>query len=244
MTEGKSKSPVNAESGHAPGQPIEWIDGTIPYSRRFADAYYSRAGGLAETGHVFIAGNRLNERWPQLRECLIAETGFGTGLNFLATLRQWREFAPADATLQFLSFEQFPLAKGEMARALSRWPELADAADRLVGLWRPGYEFLQADFAENVKLTVFMSDANIRLPQLDFVADAWFLDGFAPSRNPQLWSEELLKQVFARTKPGGSFATYSAAGFVRRNLEQAGFDVERRPGFAGKREMLVGSRPA
>lgn len=234
MPEDKSKS--------ADAAMLDWIDETIPFSPRFADTYYSKAGGLAEAEHVFVRSNDLPARWPAMADCLIAELGFGTGLNFLATVRRWRESAPPGAKLRFVSFEHFPMSAADMTKALSRWPELADLAERLAEIWRPEFEILQAPFAEDVELTVFLGDANIRLPQLTFKADAWYLDGFAPSRNPELWTAGLLAQVFERTKPGGSFATYTAAGQVRRDLQTAGFAVDRRPGFAGKREMLAGRR--
>ncbi len=224
--------------------PLDWIDGSIPWSPRFADTYYSRAGGLAETGHVFIAGNDLPARWPGMRDCLIAELGFGTGLNFLETVRQWQQTASTGARLRFISFERYPLPAADMEKALSRWPELGVIANRLVAVWEPETATVHTEFTRDVELTVFMGDAAAILPQQDFEANAWYLDGFAPSRNPDLWSADLLKQVFARTAPGGSFATYTAAGQVRRDLQTAGFDVERRQGFAGKREMLAGRRPA
>ena len=129
-----------------------------------------------------------------------------------------------------------------MARALSRWPELNPLRPILCELWLPGQEILQVEFLPNLSLTVFMGDANVRLPQLPFTADAWYLDGFAPARNPQLWNAELMQQVFDHTKPGGTFTTYSAAGSVRRNLQAAGFEVSKTTGFAGKRDMLSGRR--
>ena len=223
---------------------IEWDENALPVSTRFDDPYYSRADGRAETGHVFINGNNLAARWPQMTQCTIAELGFGTGLNFTETVRQWRAVKPAEAQLQFISFEQYPMSCADMFRALSQWPELDDLAKRTVELWSPDFEILDEDFAEDVRLTVFMSDANVRLPQLQLEADAWYLDGFSPAKNPQLWNEELLQHVYAATKPGGSFATYSAAGAVRRNLEAAGFSVERRDGFGTKREMLAGTKPS
>jgi len=221
---------------------IEWIDATIPRSRRFDDTYYSRAGGQAEAGHVFVAGNDLPARWPQMAQCTIAELGFGTGLNFLETVRRWRRHAQPGSSLRFVSFELHPLAKDDMARALSRWPQLAEEANELVAIWQPDFEMLSAPFGEGAELIVFLCDAVPRLPRLDLAADAWFLDGFAPDRNPDLWSAQMMRHVFERTAPGGSFATYSAAGHVRRNLEAAGFTVGKRPGFAGKREMLAGRR--
>jgi len=222
------------------GNDILWEDKCLPRSTRFDDTYYSHADGRAETAHVFINGNALAERWPGVPEFTITELGFGTGLNFLETVRQWQTCKPPGATLNFISFEQFPITGEQMAKAHSRWPELAPYSKRLTGLWNPGHEFLEADFDTGIRLVVFMGDANIRLPQLELQSDAWYLDGFAPSKNPELWNTALLQAVFDKTRPGGSFATYTAAGFVRRNLEAAGFEVERLEGFATKREMLAG----
>lgn len=224
---------------------IEWTEGNIPRSARFADTYYSRADGLAETRHVFLAGNDLATRFAATGSdgsFTIAETGFGTGLNFLAALELWQQIAPAGARLDYLSFEQFPLSAVEIERALSRWPAIAGLAEPLLAQWQPDPDFFRWQ-QEGVSLAVFMGDANTRLPQLDLPADAWFLDGFAPARNPELWNGELMAEVFRHTKPGGTFATYTAAGWVRRNLEAAGFAVERIPGHAGKREMMRGLRP-
>ena len=223
---------------------IEWDDHNLPRSIQFDDPYYSRADGRAETGHVFIDGNQLPARWPKMQQCTIAELGFGTGLNFIETIHQWQTLKPAGARLQFVSFEQFPMSCADMSKALSQWPELNDLARRTIELWSPEFEILDEDFAEDIRLTVFMSDANVRLPQLQLEADAWYLDGFSPAKNPELWNGELLRHVHATTKPGGSFATYSAAGAVRRNLEAAGFAIERQAGFGTKREMLTGTKPA
>jgi len=228
-----------------PDQPLhelDWTDDGVPRSRLFGDTYYSRHGGLAETGHVFIGWNDLPARWPAMDHCLIAELGFGTGLNFLETVRWWRERKAEGATLHFVSFESFPMHASDLAMAHAPWPEITELSPRLVELWRPDTAVIDAEFAPDIRLTVHLADANVALPSLGFAADAWYLDGFAPARNPQLWSAELMAQVFAHTKPGGTFATYAAAGFVRRNLEAAGFTVERKPGFAGKREMLRGWR--
>jgi len=222
------------------GNDIVWQDDCLPRSAWFDDTYYSHADGRAETAHVFIKGNSLAERWPEAQEFTITELGFGTGLNFLETVRQWQACKPPGAQLNFISFEQFPMTGEQIAKALSRWPELTGYSKRLIELWHPEHEFLDAEFDSDIRLTVFMGDANIRLPQLELQSDAWYLDGFAPSKNPELWNAALLQAVFDKTRPGGSFATYTAAGFVRRNLEAAGFDVERLKGFAAKREMLAG----
>ncbi len=136
------------------------------------------------------------------------------------------------------------MSNEDMAKALSQWPALDELAARLAEVWNPEFEIIDEDFAEDIRLTVFMSDANVRLPQLQLEADAWYLDGFSPAKNPELWNVELMQHVSTATKPAGSFATYSAAGAVRRNLEAAGFSVERKQGFGTKREMLTGIKPA
>jgi tRNA U34 5-methylaminomethyl-2-thiouridine-forming methyltransferase MnmC len=234
--ENKDNSPDTADAA------VEWLEDGSPWSRRFADSYASRAGGLAETGYVFIAGNSLPQRWPRMLHCTIAELGFGTGLNFLETLRQWRDLAPGGARLHFVSFERYPMRADEIARALALHPAIAPQVPRLLDLWEGSSQGLDANFGSDVRLTVHFGDAKDEIARHDFLCDAWYLDGFAPARNPDMWSEELMRRVFDRTAPGGTFATYAAAGWVRRNLQAAGFTVERKPGFAGKREMLSGRR--
>lgn len=236
MPENKEFFPVESE------HELEWIDGTIPRSRRFGDTYFSQYGGLDETSQVYIGWNDLLQRWPQMRHCTIAELGFGTGLNFLETMRQWREHRQAGATLHFISFEAYPLKLQDLQKALTRWPQLSGQAQALVEQWRPEAAVLDARFGNDTRLTVHFADANQTLAPQTFVADAWYLDGFAPSRNPQLWSAQLMRDVYARTVPGGSFTTYTSAGWVKRNLQAAGFVVEKLPGFAAKREMLRGRK--
>jgi tRNA U34 5-methylaminomethyl-2-thiouridine-forming methyltransferase MnmC len=236
---GINPSPSEVESTHE----LEWVDESIPRSAIFGDTYYSRAGGLAETGHVFIGGNGLTGRWPQMRHCIVAELGFGTGLNFLETVRCWQALRPPGGTLDYIGFEAFPISRADLRKSLSRWPELTDFTETLASLWTPQATAIDVTFVDGVRLIVHFADANAALPELNLKADAWYLDGFAPARNPQLWSGELMALVFARTAPAGSFATYTAAGWVRRNLQAAGFIVEKVPGFAGKREMMRGVKP-
>jgi len=236
---GINPSPRDIESTHE----LEWVDETIPRSTLFGDTYFSRAGGLAETGHVFIGGNDLTQRWPQMRHCTVAELGFGTGLNFLETLRCWLALKTDGASLDYIAFEAFPMSRDDLAKSLSRWTELAIPAAILASLWTPKAGQIDTEFTQGVRLTVHFADANTALPELEFEAHAWYLDGFAPARNPQLWSADLMAQVFAHTAPGGIFATYTASGWVRRNLQAAGFSVEKVPGFAGKREMMRGLKP-
>lgn len=223
---------------------LDWHDGDMPYSRLFDDHFYCRDDGRLECGHVFLAGNDLPRRWQRPGLFRIGELGFGTGLNLCETWRQWRESAPKGAALHFTSFERLPMARADMARALAHWPEIAAERQALADMW-PDAPAGRIELAldARVRLTVVCGSALDSLSAADSACDAWYLDGFAPSRNPDMWSAELMAEVFRLTAPGGRFATYAAAGFVRRNLAAAGFIVERRPGFAGKREMLCGARP-
>jgi tRNA U34 5-methylaminomethyl-2-thiouridine-forming methyltransferase MnmC len=213
---------------------LDWKDGAVPVSRRFDDPYFSLQGGLAETRHVFLAGNGLPER---LRDGFhIAELGFGTGLNMLATLLAWHATG-REGRLRFTSFEAFPLSAEDMARALRAFPEAEAMAVPFLAAWAAGARSIALP---GLDLTVIEGDARETLPRWAGQADAWYLDGFSPAKNPELWADDLMAQVFAHTLPGGSLATYTAAGHVRRALAAAGFTVERRPGFGSKRHMTCG----
>ncbi|OWU82104.1 tRNA (5-methylaminomethyl-2-thiouridine)(34)-methyltransferase MnmD [Phaeobacter sp. 22II1-1F12B] len=208
---------------------IEWRESGVPVSKRFDDPYFSLENGLAETRHVFLAGNDLPDRF--FDGFCIAELGFGTGLNFLATLVEW-EKAGAPGHLHYTGFEGFPMSPEEMTRALSHYPELAEPVEALVAFWAGG------SFSHpSVSLEIIGGDARESLAAWQGRADAWFLDGFSPAKNPELWQPELMAEVAAHTNPGGTAATYTAAGFVRRGLEAAGFDVTRAPGYGRKRHM-------
>lgn len=212
---------------------VAWRDGVIPVSTRFDDPYFSLNNGLAETRHVFLAGNQLPDR---LRDGFhVAELGFGTGLNLLALAALWRDMG-APGVIRFTSFEAFPMAAAEMGRALTAFPALADMAALLVAQWGAG----QRITLPGVQAEIIIGDARQTLPRWQGLADAWFLDGFSPAKNPELWSADLMAEVARHTAPGGTFATYTAAGHVRRALAAAGFAVERAPGHAGKRHMSRG----
>jgi len=213
---------------------IRWWDQGVPVSDLFDDPYFSLSGGLAETRHVFLNGNGLPKRFaPGFR---IAELGFGTGLNLLATWQAWRDCGQP-GKLHFTSFEAFPMAVDDMQKALAAFSQLAPLAGALTRELRQGR--LDIDF-EGLHLTVIQGDANVTLPAWQGRADAWYLDGFSPAKNPELWRPDLLAQVAAHTAPNGTCATYSAAGHVRRSLADAGFAISRVPGFGRKRHMTIG----
>lgn len=210
---------------------ITWKDGEIPVSERFDDPYFSLTSGLDETRHVFIAGNDLVTRLcPEFH---IAELGFGTGLNALAVAAAW----DGPGTVRFTSFEAYPMSLDDMTKALGAFEELAPFAAPLLSAWAQGARRFQLG---GVEVDVIVGDANETLSNWSEHVDAWFLDGFSPAKNPELWNDALMGLVGQHTKPQGSFATYTAAGHVRRALDEAGFDVERTAGFGRKRHMSRG----
>ena len=215
---------------------LEWRDGLVPVSTRFDDPYYSLENGLAETRHVFLDGNDLPARFVDGFE--IGELGFGTGLNFLAVVTAWLA-SGTSGTLRFTSFEAYPMHPDDMEQALAPFAELGDLRGQLVAFWR---EHRSGLFLDSVWLDVIEGDARQALPTSDMMVDAWFLDGFSPAKNPELWEDALMHNIGAHTKTGGTFATYTAAGFVRRALDEAGFDVRRIAGFGRKRHMSVGQK--
>lgn len=214
---------------------LTWRDGTIPVSTRFDDPYFSLAGGLDETRHVFLAGNHLPARFRDGFH--IAELGFGTGLNLMATLIA-RAASPAPGTIRYTSFEAFPLPAADIARALAAFPEAEAVAAPFLDQWSRGETRLSLP---GLEAEIILGDARETLPAWAGRADAWYLDGFAPAKNPDLWSDALMAQVAAHTAPGGTFATYTAAGHVRRALAASGFAVTRQPGFGRKRHMTTGT---
>lgn len=217
----------------------------MPYSEAFGDHFYCQTDGRLECGHVFLAGNGLPERWRGCSRFEIGELGFGTALNFCETWRHWKEKRSPQGQLTFTSFELFPMQRADIDRALSRWPEIGAERLALTEAWPDAPQgIVSLDLDLQTRLRVVCGPALAGVGAETRAFDAWFLDGFAPSRNGDMWSEDLMRAVFDHTVPGGTFATYAAAGFVRRNLIGAGFAVEKRKGFAGKREMLCGVRPA
>ena len=215
---------------------IEWRAGDVPVSTRFDDPYFSLEDGLAETTHVFLTGNDLPNRFRDGFH--IAELGFGTGLNLLAALDLWRQ-SNQRGVLHFTSFEAFPMQADEMIRAQSAFPSLADIAAELAPFWASGATQITLP---NLHFTLIKGDARETLPQWPGRADAWFLDGFSPAKNPELWQPDLMAIVATHTADHGTAATYTAAGFVRRGLEEAGFTVTRAPGYGRKRHMTQALR--
>ena len=215
---------------------IEWRDG-VPIARQFDDPYFSLQDGLAEARHVFLAGNDLPQRFRDGFQ--IAELGFGTGLNAFATIAEWHRSGVA-GKLHFTSFERFPMNPRDMFVALENFPSIACFAEPFLGALKKGETSVAT---KDYHLEVILGDVRQTLPTWRSRANAWYLDGFSPAKNPEMWDASLLAEVANHTAPGGTFATYSAAGFVRRALEQAGFFVERRPGFGRKRHMSVGKLP-
>lgn len=205
---------------------LDWRDG-CPVARRFDDPYFSLADGLAEARHVFLAGNDLPGR---LRDGFrVAELGFGTGLNALMLAAAWT----GPGRVAFTSFEAFPMARDDMARALAAFPELD--AGPLLSVWPADRFALGA-----VDVEIVQGDARDTLQRWEGRADAWFLDGFSPAKNPEMWQPDLMAEVARHTAAEGSFATFTAAGAVRRTLAEAGFTVTRCAGYGRKRHMTRG----
>ena len=224
-----------------------------PVSRDFDDVYFSNDNGLEETRYVFLGGNHLAERFPthSRRLFVVAESGFGTGLNFLTLWQAFTDFRNThpDASLKrlhFISFEKFPLTRDDLTLAHQHWPELAPWAERLQAQWPlplAGCHRLLLDEGR-VTLDLWFGDINDLTSKLDESlnkqVDAWFLDGFAPSKNPDMWTPTLFNAMARLARPGGTLATFTSAGFVRRGLQEAGFTMRKCKGFGRKREMLCG----
>ncbi len=224
---------------------LDWDADGQPLSSSFGDVYFSRASGLEETRHVFLQHNQLAARCAALgsdAQLVIGETGFGTGLNFLCAWQLFEQCAPAGACLHFVSVEKYPLTHADLTRALALWPELAPFSSQLLAQYvaiHPGFQRLVLG-GGRVILTLLIGDVLELLPQLDARIDAWFLDGFAPAKNPEMWNDALFAQLARLSAPQATLATFTCAGFVRRGLIAAGFAMRKVPGFGHKREMLAG----
>ncbi|PYY79677.1 bifunctional tRNA (5-methylaminomethyl-2-thiouridine)(34)-methyltransferase MnmD/FAD-dependent 5-carboxymethylaminomethyl-2-thiouridine(34) oxidoreductase MnmC [Pseudomonas sp. TKO26] len=228
-----------------PHAQLDWDDQGRPRSRVFDDVYFSSDSGLEETRHVFIEQNRLRERFAALNadaRFVIGETGFGTGLNFLCAWQLFRQQAPATARLHFVSVEKYPLRPADLQRALALWPELTELSQPLLKHYvavHGGFQRIVLDDGR-VTLTLLIGDALEQLPQLDAQIDAWFLDGFAPAKNPDMWTPELFAELARLAAPGSTLSTFTSTGWVRRLLNAAGFKMKRTPGIGHKWEVLRG----
>jgi tRNA 5-methylaminomethyl-2-thiouridine biosynthesis bifunctional protein len=222
----------------------KWINNT-PYSIEFNDIYFSTDSGLDETHHVFIAQNQLETRFKSLQDTsfTIIETGFGTGLNFLVASQLWLTHAPQHAQLHFYSIEKYTLKLADLTRAHALWPQFSAISSELLVQYqtlKSGTNYFSLA-GGRIQLALQIDDITLALPQLTKTADAWFLDGFAPAKNAEMWSTEVFTQIARLSKTNTTFATFTSAGLVRRGLQAVGFKVEKQAGFGKKREMLRGT---
>lgn len=213
---------------------IIWKDSN-PTSTIFDDIYFSADGGLEESNYVFIDGNNLQQRWQNLNgDFTIIETGFGTGLNFFVAYQLWQSLN-ISGTLNYISIEKFPLSKEDIRKTITIYPKLSTILDKFLEQYPSS--FIQI---ENSNISLFFEDIKTALPKINSQADAWFLDGFSPAKNPDMWCEQLYQAMSELTKQSGTFATFTSAGYVRRGLQEHNFQVEKKKGFGRKRVMLVG----
>lgn len=247
---------VNKNRSH-----LHWDENGQPLSSRFNDIYFSRENGLEESNYTFIQQNQLPQQFTKLEQPVftIGETGFGTGLNFLLTWQTWNSIRQhinnRDQTLHFISVEKFPLSRDELSVTAKLWPQLSDFSQALINAYPPDTAagFHRLEFAQGkVKLTLMFGEAGDCLQQLaqtnaidsrgqpSWWVDCWFLDGFAPAKNPEMWRSEVIQAIATLSRSGTRFATFTAAGAVRRELQQQGFHCEKIPGFGKKRDMLRG----
>jgi tRNA 5-methylaminomethyl-2-thiouridine biosynthesis bifunctional protein len=218
-------------------------DGT-PYSADYDDVYHSAAGALQQARHVFIGGNNLPERWQGRGRFVILETGFGIGLNFLTTWQAWRDDPQRCRRLHFVSAEKHPFTLADLVTLHRRWPELTELAGQLQHVWplpTAGFQRLHLDDGR-VTLTLLLGDAANTLRSLNARADAIYLDGFSPAKNPELWSPALLQNLTRLVADDATLATWSVSGAVRDSLSSEAWLLEKRPGFGHKRDMLCGRR--
>ena len=224
---------------------IDWDDQGRPHSRHYDDVYFSKNEGTEETRYVFLEQTRLRQRCIELapHACLvIGETGFGTGMNFFCAWQLFAEHAPDDARLHFVSVEKYPLGADDMARAVRLWPELAAFTEPFLKQYVAVHAgFQQFTFDQGrVTLTLLIGDVLEQLPQLDACIDVWFLDGFAPAKNPDMWTPALFAQLARLSRAGTALGTFTTTGWVRRGLIEAGFTMKKVPGLGKKWEVMSG----
>lgn len=227
---------------HAPLVPasLAFVDG-IPYAAQFDDVYHSADGGPDQARHVFLGGNQLPVRWRGKHNFTILETGFGLGLNFLATWAEWSDDPARSAQLHYLALEKHPFSAPDLATLHARWPELASFSEQLLAAWPPlvpGFHRLLLD-GGRIVLTLIFGDIRTCLPQVDASVDAFYLDGFSPGKNPDMWEPSLLSRFDRLSAPQATLATYTVSAIVRQSLTQAGFVCEKQAGFGHKKDMLA-----
>ena len=229
---------------------LRWNEDVHPHSNLFDDHYYSLVDGLEESRHVFIQGNNLIERWQKLakqQSFSIMETGFGSGLNFLATWQVWNSLKLNKTNkLHYISIEAFPMNSAQLEKSLANWKSSLSAfTKQLLEKYPPlksgSHQLLFEN--DNLVLTLVFADVRKIMPSYesksDGLVDAWYLDGFAPSKNPEMWQDNLYTEMYRLSKQQATVATYTVAGIVRRGLTRAGFSIGRKKGFGTKREMLT-----
>lgn len=221
---------------------LDWSVKNVPRSLRFGDLYFSDLDGLDETKYVFLNGNKLPEIWMCTDRFIIAETGFGTGLNFFATWQLWRENSTPNGNLIYYSIEKYPLTISQIVKSIGHWSDLKPLLEEFKKDYAPTEVNSQTILFDEgrVTLKLIFGDVKEVLSQATFSSDAWFLDGFAPSCNPEMWSDEVFLEVARLSKKGTRLATFTAASAVRRGLRDVGFYMVKIPGFGRKREMLTG----
>lgn len=221
---------------------IEW-NGDVPYSKNFDDVYYSDESGTEEAKYVFLKHNSLNIRFSNLKNSkfIIAETGFGAGINFLSTCELWQGLVKDSSTLHYISVEKYPLHPNDIYKILQNFPALTKFTQELISQYYvllPGYHRIK--ISSNIYLTLIIGDIYEKLPELDLKIDAWFLDGFSPNKNHEMWNDNTIKEIARLSKKETTFATYTASSLVRKTLIKFGFQVNKDKGFGRKREMLYG----
>jgi tRNA 5-methylaminomethyl-2-thiouridine biosynthesis bifunctional protein len=224
---------------------VDWRDHQ-PFQSCYDDGYFGSQDGLSEARAVFIEANALPQRFAALKPgqvFVIGETGFGTGLNMLLAAQCFEAHAPTGAKLQLVSVDLHPLSTDDLKRAVGLWPELSRWSEALVTGYppaAPGHHRLH--LSDDIELTLMWGDALSRWSDSHASVDAWFLDGFSPAHNPNMWSQELFQVLYDHSRPGASFGTFTAAGHVRRALAEVGFVVEKAPGFGHKRHRISGHK--
>lgn len=224
---------------------FEFDENQIPSNTLYGDTYYSKMGGLDETYEVFINATKIDQKLKSQNHVVIGETGFGTGLNFLAVLKEFEKAANPNSHLSFYTFEKHLMGPEFAARAHAKFPEISAQSQKLLKNWPPAIKGLHSiEICTNVFLNIFIGDANETMGLCNFKADAWFLDGFAPAKNPDFWNDEIFAQIARLIKPDGLIATYSVAAIVREGLSRAGFEYEKLTGFGNKKHRLVARPPS